>query len=63
MTGEERQIAKEKSDKELVEKIIKDDLEKVFRDTHHQLLENHPDQKDVIDQMLETKLKKIGLEP
>jgi hypothetical protein len=48
---------------DLVNSIIKRDLEEVFRNTHKQMLERHPDQKVMIDKMLEVKLKKIGVKP
>ncbi len=51
------------SDDHLVDSIIKRDLEQVFRNTHKQMLERHPDQKVMIDKMLEVKLKKIGVKP
>lgn len=42
---------------------IKKDLEEVYRNTYKQMLEKHPDQKEIIDKMLETKLKSIGVKP
>ncbi len=42
---------------------MKKDLEEVFRNTHKQMLEKHPDQKEIIDKMLESKLKTIGVKP
>lgn len=51
------------SDDKLVDTIMKRDLEELFRNTHKQMLEKHPDQKEMIDNMLEVKLKKIGIKP
>ncbi len=51
------------SDDDLVKAMVKRDLEEVFRNTHKQMLERHPDQKVMIDKMLEVKLKKIGAKP
>ncbi|MCZ6582807.1 MAG: hypothetical protein O6761_06525 [Thaumarchaeota archaeon] len=51
------------SDEDLVDRIMKRDLEEVFRNTHKQMLERHPNEKVMIDKMLEVKLKKIGVKP
>lgn len=42
---------------------IKRDLEEVFRNTYKQMLEKHPDQKEILGKMLEAKLKTIGVKP
>lgn len=41
---------------------IKKDLEEVYRKTYQEMLKKHPDQKEIIDKMLKTKLKSIGVE-
>lgn len=51
------------SDDDLVDTIMKSDLENLYRNTHKQMLEKHPDQKKIIDEMLEAKLSKIGVKP
>lgn len=43
--------------------IIKRDLETVFRNTHKEMLKIYPAQKKVIDKMLESRLKTIGVKP
>ena len=47
----------------IVDKQIKNDLEEIYRNTHKQMLEKHPDQKKIIDEMLITKLATIGKTP
>lgn len=48
---------------ENVDRQIKSDLEEIYRNTHKQMLEKHPDQKEIIDEMLITKLATIGKTP
>lgn len=48
---------------ENVDRQIKSDLEEIYRNTHRQMLEKHPDQKEIIDEMLKKKLTTIGKTP
>ena len=47
----------------MYDELIKNDLETAIRNTHKQMLEKHPDQKKLLDIMLELRLKKIGRVP
>lgn len=49
-----------KHEKQIKDTVLKDDLEEIYKNTHKIMLEKHPDQKELIDKMLETKLKSIG---
>lgn len=49
-----------KHKKQIKDTVLKDDLEEIYKNTHKIMLEKHPDQKELIDKMLETKLKSIG---
>ena len=44
---------------EIIKKQMKKDLEEVYRNTYKKMLEKHPDQKEIIDKMLEAKLKSL----
>jgi len=51
------------AERNLVHRIMKSDLEQIYRNTHKQMLERHPNEKKMIDKMLEVKLKTIGVKP
>ncbi len=47
--------------KNQIDDVIKNDLEKVYRKTYEVMLKKHPDQKETIQKMLDFKLKTIGV--
>jgi len=48
---------------ELIKREMKRDLEEIYRNTHKKMLEKHPEEKEIIDKMLESRLAKIGVKP